>query len=133
MSPPPFALSAVTRQLKTLANHYIDLILIHLWKLFPPLFQNSPDSQPDMGCCFSGSDGEGEGDTKHRGDSGCKTCCLKTRNCVMSGECGRALQIANVCAMCGMCIRMFVCKYFRDDNLRGNKDVKTPAVSQCPY
>ncbi|CAB1459931.1 unnamed protein product [Pleuronectes platessa] len=40
----------------------------------------------------------------------CPTCCLKTRDCLMSGECGRCLQISSVIAMCGMCIRMFVFK-----------------------
>ncbi|KAK6291107.1 hypothetical protein J4Q44_G00384900 [Coregonus suidteri] len=29
-----------------------------------------PDSQTDMGCCFSGTEGDGEGDTKHGGDNG---------------------------------------------------------------
>lgn len=40
--------------------------------------------------------------------SSCPECCLKTRACLMSPECGRALQISSVVAMCGMCIRMFV-------------------------
>ncbi|KAF3704210.1 hypothetical protein EXN66_Car019899 [Channa argus] len=38
----------------------------------------------------------------------CPACCLRTRDCLMSPECGRALQISSVVAMCGMCIRMFV-------------------------
>ncbi|TWW82232.1 hypothetical protein D4764_01G0020470 [Takifugu flavidus] len=37
----------------------------------------------------------------------CPTCCLKTRDCLMSNECGRALQISSVVAWCGMCIRMW--------------------------
>lgn len=41
----------------------------------------------------------------------CPTCCLKTRDCLMSNECGRALQISSVVAWCGMCIRMWVCEY----------------------
>lgn len=41
----------------------------------------------------------------------CCKCCISTKNCLMSPECGRALNIASVVAMCGMCIRMFVCKY----------------------
>lgn len=40
----------------------------------------------------------------------CPTCCLKTRDCLMSNECGRALQISSVVAWCGMCIRMWVCE-----------------------
>ncbi|KAI9541230.1 hypothetical protein NQZ68_033014 [Dissostichus eleginoides] len=48
-----------------------------------------------------------ETETKSSGRK-CPTCCLKTRNCLMSGECGRCLQISSVIAMCGMCIRMFV-------------------------
>lgn len=50
-----------------------------------------------------------ETETKSSG-SKCPACCLKTRDCLMSPECGRALQISSVVAMCGMCIRMFVCK-----------------------
>ncbi|TMS22028.1 hypothetical protein E3U43_012293 [Larimichthys crocea] len=42
--------------------------------------------------------------------SSCPKCCLRTRDCLMSGECGRALQISSVVAMCGMCIRMWMCK-----------------------
>ncbi|CAJ1080063.1 hypothetical protein EXN66_Car019899, partial [Xyrichtys novacula] len=47
-----------------------------------------------------------EEDTRS-GDSGskCPKCCLKTRDCLMSPECGRALQISSVIAFCGMCIR----------------------------
>ncbi len=41
----------------------------------------------------------------------CCKCCISTKNCLMSPECGRALNIASVVAMCGMCIRMFVCEY----------------------
>ncbi|KAI4903782.1 hypothetical protein NFI96_016464 [Prochilodus magdalenae] len=41
------------------------------------------------------------------GPNGCMQCCMKTKNCLMSPECGRALSIANVIAMCGMCIRMW--------------------------
>lgn len=47
--------------------------------------------------------------TKSSGKS-CPKCCLQTKNCLMSPECGRALQISSVVAMCGMCIRMFICK-----------------------
>lgn len=39
--------------------------------------------------------------------SSCPRCCLQTKNCLMSPECGRALQISNVIAMCGMCIGMW--------------------------
>ncbi|KAG7259149.1 hypothetical protein CRUP_007632 [Coryphaenoides rupestris] len=39
---------------------------------------------------------------------GCPKCCLRTRDCLMSGECGRALQISSVVAMCGMCIRIWI-------------------------
>lgn len=42
------------------------------------------------------------------GGKGCPKCCLRTRDCLMSGECGRALQISSVVAMCGMCIRMWM-------------------------
>jgi hypothetical protein len=42
--------------------------------------------------------------------SSCPTCCLKTRDCLMSGECGRCLQISSVVAMCGMCLRIFICE-----------------------
>lgn len=48
-------------------------------------------------------------ESKRSGRS-CPTCCLKTRDCLMSNECGRALQISSVVAWCGMCIRMWVCK-----------------------
>lgn len=48
-------------------------------------------------------------ESKRSGRS-CPTCCLKTRDCLMSNECGRALQISSVVAFCGMCIRMWVCK-----------------------
>ncbi|KAL7372885.1 hypothetical protein ABVT39_023580, partial [Epinephelus coioides] len=41
--------------------------------------------------------------------SKCPKCCLKTRDCLMSPECSRALQISQVVAMCGMCLRFFVC------------------------
>lgn len=40
----------------------------------------------------------------------CPTCCLRTRDCLMSPECGRALQISSVVAWCGTCIRMWVCE-----------------------
>lgn len=43
--------------------------------------------------------------------SSCPTCCLRTRDCLMSPECGRALQISSVVAFCGSCIRMWMCKY----------------------
>lgn len=42
--------------------------------------------------------------------SSCPKCCLRTRDCLMSAECGRALQISSVVAWCGMCIRMWICK-----------------------
>ena len=42
--------------------------------------------------------------------SSCPKCCLRTRDCLMSAECGRALQISSVVAMCGMCINMWTCK-----------------------
>lgn len=48
-----------------------------------------------------------------RSGSSCPTCCLKTRDCLMSNECGRALQISSVVAWCGMCIRMWVCECHR--------------------
>ncbi|KAI4807478.1 hypothetical protein KUCAC02_027284 [Chaenocephalus aceratus] len=48
-----------------------------------------------------------ETETKSSGRK-CPTCCLKTRNCLMSGECGRCLQISSVVAMCGMCLRIFI-------------------------
>ena len=53
-----------------------------------------------------------ESDSDRNGSSGrsCPKCCLRTRDCLMSAECGRALQISSVVAMCGMCLRMFVCK-----------------------
>lgn len=41
---------------------------------------------------------------------GCPKCCLRTRDCLMSAECGRALQISSVIAFCGMCIRAWTCK-----------------------
>ncbi|XP_064179578.1 calcium-binding protein P-like [Anguilla rostrata] len=41
-------------------------------------------------------------------DNCCKLCCLKTRKCLMSPECGRCLEIASVIAMCGMCFRFFI-------------------------
>ncbi|XP_061913514.1 IST1-like protein [Entelurus aequoreus] len=55
---------------------------------------------------------------KHRnnrnttGESGskCPKCCLKTRDCLMSGECGRALQISSVIAQCALCLRFLFCK-----------------------
>ncbi|KAL7860447.1 hypothetical protein AOLI_G00167960 [Acnodon oligacanthus] len=50
---------------------------------------------------------------KKRSDSGpncCMQCCMKTKNCLMSPECGRALSIASVISMCGMCIRMWTCQ-----------------------
>lgn len=40
----------------------------------------------------------------------CMGCCRSTHRCLMSGECGRALNIASVVAMCGMCLRFFICK-----------------------
>lgn len=45
------------------------------------------------------------------GPNGCMRCCMSAKRCVMSPECGRALSIANVIAMCGMCIRMWTCKF----------------------
>ncbi|GAA6088273.1 basic proline-rich protein-like isoform X1 [Tachysurus ichikawai] len=45
------------------------------------------------------------------GPNGCLRCCKSTKNCLMSPECGRAISIANVIAMCGMCIRMWTCKF----------------------
>ena len=47
---------------------------------------------------------------KPKKGSSCPTCCLKTRDCLMSAECGRALQISSVVAMCGRCIRMWMCE-----------------------
>ncbi|KAI5097369.1 hypothetical protein C0J45_12678 [Silurus meridionalis] len=41
------------------------------------------------------------------GPNGCVRCCMSTKNCLMSPECGRALSIASVISMCGMCIRMW--------------------------
>lgn len=49
-------------------------------------------------------------ESKSSGGRSCPTCCLKTRDCLMSNECGRALQISSVVAWCGMCIRMWVCE-----------------------
>ncbi|CAL8300942.1 unnamed protein product [Lota lota] len=49
-------------------------------------------------------------EAKPKGRS-CPACCLRTRDCLMSGECGRALQICSVVAMCGMCIQMWMCNY----------------------
>ncbi|KAF7668172.1 hypothetical protein LDENG_00027410 [Lucifuga dentata] len=49
-----------------------------------------------------------ETETRSSRESSCPKCCLKTRDCLMSPECGRALQISSVVAWCGMCIRMFV-------------------------
>lgn len=61
--------------------------------------------------------------------SSCPTCCLKTRDCLMSPECGRALQISSVVAMCGTCIRMFVCKCeARRATSRGSRFVLTLPV-----
>lgn len=51
-----------------------------------------------------------ESKSSEKSGSSCPKCCLKTRDCLMSPECGRALQISSVVAMCGMCLRMFVCK-----------------------
>lgn len=45
------------------------------------------------------------------GPNGCMRCCMSTKNCLMSPECGRALSIASVVSMCGMCIRMWTCKF----------------------
>lgn len=42
--------------------------------------------------------------------SSCPKCCLRTKDCLMSPECGRALQISSVVAFCGTCIRMWMCK-----------------------
>lgn len=55
---------------------------------------------------------ESEKSDKKKGSSksSCPKCCLKTRDCLMSAECGRALQISQVVAMCGMCLRWFICK-----------------------
>ncbi|KAJ8283493.1 hypothetical protein COCON_G00023430 [Conger conger] len=62
-----------------------------------------------MGCQNSVPDDD-DFDPKQESRGGCPTCCLKTRDCLMSRECGRGLQIAQVVAMCGMCLRFFVCK-----------------------
>ncbi|KPP69691.1 hypothetical protein Z043_111538 [Scleropages formosus] len=59
-----------------------------------------------MGCCAS--QGQEDVDPKHRAsENGCTNCCRSTRGCLMSPECGRALQIASTCAMCGMCLEWF--------------------------
>ena len=54
--------------------------------------------------------GKTETVAKAKKGSSCPTCCLKTRDCLMSGECGRCLQISSVVAMCGMCLRIFICE-----------------------
>lgn len=41
---------------------------------------------------------------------GCPKCCLRTRDFLMSAECGRCLQISSVIAFCGTCIRMWMCE-----------------------
>lgn len=50
--------------------------------------------------------------TSNSGPNGCLQCCRSTKNCLMSPECGRALSIASVIAMCGTCIRMWTCKFW---------------------
>lgn len=50
-----------------------------------------------------------ETESRNSGSS-CPKCCLQTRDCLMSPECGRALQISSVVAFCGSCIRMWMCK-----------------------
>ncbi|CAL8260271.1 unnamed protein product [Arctogadus glacialis] len=52
--------------------------------------------------------GKTETVAKAKKGSSCPTCCIKTRDCLMSAECGRALQISSVVAMCGRCIRMWM-------------------------
>ena len=62
-----------------------------------------------MGCQNSSFDDD-DLDPDPKQKRGCPTCCLKTRDCLMSPECGRGLSIANTVAMCGMCLRFFVCE-----------------------
>ncbi|KAB5553919.1 hypothetical protein PHYPO_G00044200 [Pangasianodon hypophthalmus] len=52
------------------------------------------------------------------GPNGCMRCCMSTKKCLMSPECGRALSIANVIAMCGMCIRMWTYTTHPNPSLR---------------
>ena len=54
--------------------------------------------------------GKTETVAKAKKGSSCPTCCTKTRDCLMSAEFGRALQISSVVAMCGRCIRMWMCE-----------------------
>ncbi|AWP17989.1 Hypothetical protein SMAX5B_017447 [Scophthalmus maximus] len=61
---------------------------------YPDTMQTQPKSHKDKESVSSGRK--------------CPKCCLRTRDCLMSPECGRALQISSVVAWCGMCIRMFV-------------------------
>ncbi|KAF6736789.1 hypothetical protein FQA47_023098 [Oryzias melastigma] len=49
---------------------------------------------------------------------GCPKCCLKFRDCMMSPECGRALQISSVVAWCGMCINMWTFRPKNQDESR---------------
>lgn len=51
-----------------------------------------------------------ETESSRSSGSSCPKCCLQTRDCLMSPECGRALQISSVVAFCGSCIRMWMCK-----------------------
>ncbi|XP_072768779.1 uncharacterized protein [Nerophis lumbriciformis] len=46
--------------------------------------------------------------TSSESGSKCPKCCLKTRNCLMSGECGRALEISRVIAQCASCFCFFL-------------------------
>lgn len=60
-----------------------------------------------------------------RSGRSCPTCCLKTRDCLMSNECGRALQISSVVAWCGTCIRMWVCECSLDVSTHAGGSVCT--------
>ncbi|KAJ7984817.1 hypothetical protein DPEC_G00358700 [Dallia pectoralis] len=67
----------------------------------PDTVQSQPEKKPDN------KDSSGKRDS---GENGCKKCCMSTKNCLMSPECGRCLNIASVVSMCGMCIRMWTCE-----------------------
>ncbi|CAL8283372.1 unnamed protein product [Merluccius merluccius] len=79
---------------------------------YPDPMQSQPPSYEDM----IRTETRTETRSKPK-DSSCPKCCLKTRDCLMSGECGRALQISQVVAMCGMCIRMWTCESSRSQNV----------------
>lgn len=75
----------------------------------PPRVDNVRTSQPEATRTQAHStESRNKDDDK---DNCCVRCCHSTHKCMMSGECGRALQIANVVAMCGMCLRWFICKF----------------------